>query len=71
MRAGQVNSPVYLSARQLADRWQFHQESVRRMLRAGKLPVVKLGKSVRVALADVLAYEQQNRVQHTCLRTRG
>ena len=56
-------NPLYLSPRDLSQRWSFHPESIRRMLREGRLPVTKMGKRVRVALADVLAYEEQNRMQ--------
>ena len=55
-------TPLYLSPRQLAARWSFHIESVRRMLREGRLPVTKIGKRVRVAVADVIAYEDQSRM---------
>jgi excisionase family DNA binding protein len=56
-------SAAFLSPRELSQRWSFHPESVRRMLREGRLPVTKMGKRLRVAVADVLAYEEQNRMQ--------
>lgn len=33
------------------------------MLREGRLPVTKMGKRLRVGLADVEAYEAANRMQ--------
>lgn len=61
-----MNEPVtFLSTRELSKRWSFHPESVRRMLREGRLPVTKIGKRLRVEVADVLAYESQGRIQRT------
>jgi excisionase family DNA binding protein len=56
-------SSIYLSPRELSQRWSFHPESIRRMLREGRLPVTKMGKRLRIAIADVLIYEGQNRMQ--------
>lgn len=52
--------PTYLSSRQLHKRWNFHQESVRRIIREGRLPAVRIGKRLRVLLSDVEAYEAAN-----------
>lgn len=58
-------SANFLSPRELSERWSFHPESIRRMLREGRLPVTKMGKRLRVAVADVVAYEDQNRMQRS------
>ena len=42
----------------LAQRWQFHPESVRRMIRQGRVPATIVGRRVRVALATVEAIER-------------
>jgi excisionase family DNA binding protein len=51
-----------LSPRQLAARWCFHEESIRRMVREGRLPAIRLGKRLRVALDDILNIEAAHRV---------
>lgn len=47
---------VYLDTREISDRLSFHQESVRRIIRAGRLPARRCGKRLRVALADFEAF---------------
>jgi excisionase family DNA binding protein len=44
---------TFLSPRQLAERLGFHVESVRRLLRQGRLPSVRIGRRLRVP-ADAL-----------------
>jgi excisionase family DNA binding protein len=46
-----------LSPRGLATRWSFHVESCRRMIREGRLPALRIGKRLRVKVADVEAFE--------------
>jgi excisionase family DNA binding protein len=44
-------SPVgkkLLTVRQLAENWQISERSVRRMIRAGRIKVIRLGRSVRI-----------------------
>lgn len=55
-------SPITHSPRQLAARWSFHEESIRRIIRDGRLPAMRLGKRLRVADADVLAFEHHHRI---------
>ena len=52
-----------LSPAHLAVRFGLHCESVRRMIRQGRLPAIRLGKRLRVKMADVEAYEASNRIQ--------
>jgi len=54
----------YLTPYELHQRWSFHVESIRRMVREGRIPAIRIGKRVRVALADVEAYEASNRKSH-------
>ena len=59
-----MNETAYLSTRQLAARWGYHQESIRRLLREGRLPVVRFGKrALRVSMQAVQAYEMANQVE--------
>ncbi|MSU37333.1 MAG: DNA-binding protein [Pedosphaera sp.] len=58
-----METTSYLSPAQLHQRWQMHQESIRRMIRQGRLPAVRIGRrGLRVALCDVEAYELRSRV---------
>jgi len=50
--------PEFLTVASLAQRWQFHPESVRRMIRQGRVPATIVGRRVRVALATVEAIER-------------
>ena len=53
----------YISAQQLHLRWGVHIESVRRMIREGKLPAIRVGpRRLRISVADIEAYEASNRV---------
>lgn len=52
---------VYLSPAQVAERLSFHDESIRRLVRARKLPSLKIGGRTRIALRDVEAFEQSHR----------
>lgn len=61
-RAG---SPVFLTPKQLANRWGMHHGSILRKLRQRELPSMIINsRSIRVAMMDVLAYEAQNRISH-------
>ena len=57
------NNKVFHNPTQLHHRWSFHAESIRRMIRQGRLPAVRIGKRLLVAHADVEAFEQKNPVQ--------
>ncbi|MBL9213094.1 MAG: helix-turn-helix domain-containing protein [Opitutaceae bacterium] len=56
------DTPYFFSPNQLARRWSLHQESVRRMVRDGRLPALRLGKRVRIALHEVEAFEDEHRI---------
>jgi excisionase family DNA binding protein len=47
-----------LTAEQLAERWQVPTSHVYRLARDGRIPVVKLGRYRRFALAAVEAFER-------------
>ena len=47
-----------LTRREIANRWRQSTETIKRRERAGLLPSLKLGRSVRYRLRDVLAFEE-------------
>ena len=59
---GEVGESQYLDTREISDRLSFHQESVRRMIRQGRLPATRLGRRLRVSLDDLEAFESAHRV---------
>ena len=65
------NNVTYLSTNQLHERWGFHKESVRRMIREGRLSAVRFGKRLRVSLADIEAFEARGRVLTAPASTKG
>ena len=48
---------VLFTRRELAERWRQSTETIKRRERAGVLHALKLGRSVRYRLSDVLAFE--------------
>ena len=52
-------SPVFITPRQLSERWHCSIEKLKRLRRAGKLPVSYLGRSARYRLTDVLQIESE------------
>lgn len=50
--------PTYFTPGQLAERWGFHVESVRRLLRLGKLPRVWIGRRLLIPAEAVKEYER-------------
>ena len=57
-----VTTKTFYNPTQLHHRWSFHPESIRRMIRQGRLPAVRIGKRLLVAEADVETFEQKNPV---------
>ena len=53
----------YFTARQLAERWQMHVESIRRMIREKRLPAVRIGRRLRVSLSVVERLEGEGRTR--------
>jgi excisionase family DNA binding protein len=51
-----------LSPAELADRWSVSVETLKRRRRDGALSALKLGKSVRFKLSDILAIENASRI---------
>lgn len=56
-------SPPPLTIDEVAERWHYSADSVRRLIRAGKLPCIRVGpRKVLVPFEDVEAYEQTARL---------
>jgi hypothetical protein len=51
------NPGAFLTPGELATRWRWHPESVRRWTRLGKLPIVKISRRTLIPLAAVEAIE--------------
>lgn len=56
--AGNTNNVEFLSVRALAERWAVSIEKVKLLTRDGSLRVLRIGRSVRVPLSEVLRYER-------------
>lgn len=56
-----VNHANLLTVSDLAERWQFHPESIRKMIRQGRVPSVIIGRRKRVPLAAVEAFERDSK----------
>lgn len=57
-----MNNNRYLSPHELSERWGFHQESVRRMIRERRIPALRMGRRLRVSLLDVESFEAASRM---------
>lgn len=57
-----LNSPHYFTTKQLAARFNVSLETIKRRRREGLLPFYKFGRSARISLEDVEAYERMSRV---------
>ena len=53
---------TFTTPAQLHKRWGFHCESIRRLIRQGRLPAMRIGRRLLIAEADVLAFENSHRV---------
>ena len=57
------SSPAWLTVSQLCRRWQLGRKTVYKFINSEILPAWKVGKHLyRVAIADVLRFEAQNRI---------
>jgi DNA-binding transcriptional regulator PaaX len=63
IQSAPVAEPVFITPRQLSERWLCSIEKLKRMRRAGSLPVSYLGRSARYRLADVLKIEAEAAAQ--------
>lgn len=51
----------YRSIQQQAAKWGVSDSTVRRMIEAGELPALKIGKTFKIHVLDIEIYEQTNR----------
>lgn len=59
IQSAPVQDRVFITPHQLSERWLCSVEKLKRMRRAGKLPVSYLGRSARYRMADVLRIEAE------------
>jgi hypothetical protein len=59
--APKSGDPTYMTPKLLGKRWGMHPESIRRKIRNQDLPCPRIGNRVRIAMADIMAHEAQNR----------
>jgi excisionase family DNA binding protein len=52
------SAQIYFTPAEVAERWQFHPESVRRIVRRGGLSVIRIGRQIRVPARVVENYER-------------
>jgi excisionase family DNA binding protein len=50
----------WYSVEELAEKLKLHQESIRRLIRSGKLKAVKFGRIIRIPESSFLEYIEQN-----------
>jgi excisionase family DNA binding protein len=53
--------PAFLTVRELAMRWKSSERHIWRMIADGRLRVHRIGRLVRIALADVVLFEVTSR----------
>jgi excisionase family DNA binding protein len=54
-------APSFLTVKELVARWKMSTRSIGRMIAAGRLPVHRIGRLVRIALVDVVLFEATSR----------
>ena len=54
--------PAFLSIRQIAQRWQVDEKTVRRLVWRGELTVHRFGAQLRIGVPDLVGYERLNRL---------
>ena len=57
-----IQNKSFLDVAALSALWHLHPESIRRLIRAGRLPAVRFGRRLRIGLEAVQAYESSQRV---------
>ena len=55
------DNPVFLTIRQVAERWQVDEKTVRRLVGRGELTHHRIGQQIRIAMPDLVTYERLSR----------
>lgn len=50
-------TPTFLTVREVATRWKSSERHIWRMIADGRLRVHRIGRLVRIALADIVLFE--------------
>jgi excisionase family DNA binding protein len=58
-----INTAPLMTMSQVAERWQLSIETVKRRIRSGQLPALKLGRCVRVSPTCLVAYENNRKLK--------
>lgn len=69
VKAEKSDGPIpknFFTPAQIAVRWNFHTGSIRRLLRSGALPTVRIGRRVLVPVAAVEEYEKGATLHRRC-----
>jgi excisionase family DNA binding protein len=61
-RRRQTDGTAFFTPHQVAGRWSFHPESVRRLVRKGQIAAVILGRRVLIPLAEIQRIENEGRI---------
>jgi hypothetical protein len=51
-----------LSPATVADRWEWHQESVRRSVRAGRIAAIRISGRIRIPLTEIERIESTGKI---------
>ncbi|MFC9549823.1 helix-turn-helix domain-containing protein [Rhodococcus sp. NPDC056960] len=51
---------LYVSVKQLAERWDCNEMAVYRLVQSEKLPALRIGQAIRIPIAAVEQYEAEN-----------
>jgi len=57
-----IKSEAFLTPAELASRWRWHPESIRRWARLGKLPIIKISRRTLIPLSAIEAIERDGSI---------
>jgi Helix-turn-helix domain len=57
-----IKPETFLTPTELAHRWRWHPESIRRWTRLGKLPLVKISRRTLIPLSAIEAIERDGSI---------
>ena len=66
----EINETILLTTQEVATQLNVSQRTVARRINNGELPIIKIGRSIRVSKADVINFvEQQRRYNLECVES--